>query len=235
MIRNARHLAVFTGAGISVESGIPPFRGPDGLYARYDPRIFDAKYFREHTRECWRFLHEIFYRDLKSARPNRAHLGLARMEQAGLVRAIITQNIDNLHLLAGSRTVFHFHGTIGRLRCLQCRREFLLTEIDFQRIPPECTGCGGWLKPDIVFFGEPIPRPALEGSLREALKADLFLIIGSTGEVLPAATIPRLAKEHHARILEINTQNSLFTSTITDVFLKGPAAEIVDELCGELS
>jgi NAD-dependent deacetylase len=230
IIRDGRRIAAFTGAGISVESGIPPFRGPDGLWSRYDPRMLEIGYFLEHPGRCWAVIREIFYRSFASAGPNAAHYALAAMEKAGLLRCVITQNIDNLHHRAGSRIVWEFHGNSRNLICLGCSAKYRVAEVDLEEIPPTCRMCGGVLKPDFVFFGEPIPEPAATKSLLEARLSDVFLLVGTTGEVMPAGMIPRAAKENGARIIEVNPEESEYTGRITDVFLQSRATTALSRL-----
>jgi NAD-dependent deacetylase len=233
-IRQSKHATVFTGAGISVESEIPPFRGEGGLWNKYDPAIADISYFRAHPQESWQWIKEIFYDGWGSKKPNRAHQGIAELEKMGFVKAVITQNIDCLHQGAGSRTVYEFHGTLEYLICGLCRDRSPAREVPLDNLPPRCGQCGGILRPDFVFFGEGIPEPARSLSFQEAWNADVFLVIGTTGEVMPACQIPVLAKNNYARIIEINIAPSTFTHTITDIFLKGKATEIMEKLCARL-
>jgi NAD-dependent deacetylase len=229
----ARHVTVFSGAGISVESGIPPFRGPGGLWSRVDPGFIEIDYFLAHPGESWLKIREIFYDFLGRAEPNAAHVGVAAMEKAGRVKAVITQNIDDLHQRAGSREVIEFHGSCGWLVCLECGRREAARPERLAVLPPRCPDCGGLLKPDFIFFGEGIPEKALQRSYQEASRADLFLLIGSSGEVQPACQIPPLAKARGAKLIEINPHESNFTP-IADVFLKGPATVVVSSLVKEL-
>jgi NAD-dependent deacetylase len=223
LIKKGHRIAAFTGAGISVESGIPPFRGPDGLWNRYDPRMLEIDFFREHPGRAWKVIREIFYNSFADAKPNAAHYALAAMESAGLLHCVITQNIDNLHQQAGSRLVWEFHGNSRRLLCLSCSMSYRVAQINLEENPPTCRTCGGILKPDFVFFGEPIPEPAGFKSNLESRLSDVFLLIGTTGEVMPACLIPRTAKTCGAAIIEINTARSEFTDEITDIFLEAPA------------
>jgi len=233
LIRNARHVSVFTGAGISVESGIPPFRGAEGLWSRYDPRSLELTYFHAHTEESWKVIKEIFYDFFGKARPNDAHRALAAMEREGLVKTVITQNIDNLHQEAGSRSVLEFHGNSQMLLCLECGRRRPAREADLAVLPPHCE-CGGLFKPDFIFFGEMIPEPARTLSFREAELADVFLLVGTTGEVMPACLVPEEAKRNGAAIIEVNTEPSNYTPHLTDVFLKGKATDVLRRLVREL-
>jgi NAD-dependent deacetylase len=232
LIAAARHVTVFSGAGISVESGIPPFRGPGGLWSRVDPGFIEIGYFHAHARESWLKIKEIFYDFLGAAEPNAAHFSVAAMEKAGRVRAVITQNIDDLHQRAGSREVIEFHGNCRWLVCLECRRREAVRPERLAELPPRCP-CGGLLKPDFIFFGETIPEKALQRSYQEASLADLFLVIGASGEVQPACQIPPLAKARGARLVEINLHETHFTP-LADVFLQGKATEMVAALFEEL-
>ena len=229
----ARHVTVFSGAGISVESGVPPFRGPGGLWSRVDPGFIEIGYFRSHPRESWAKIKEIFYDFFGTAEPNAAHLGVAALEKAGRVKAVITQNIDDLHQRAGSRDVIEFHGNCRWLACLECQRREAVRPEQLVVLPPRCSSCSGLLKPDFIFFGEGIPEKALQRSYQEASQADLFLLIGASGEVQPACQIPALARSRGAKLIEINTRESNFTP-IDDLFLKGKATEMVSALVKEL-
>jgi NAD-dependent deacetylase len=233
LLRTSRFTTAFTGAGISVESGIPPFRGTNGLWSKYNPEILEIGYFTEHPAESWAVIKEIFYDYFGKARPNKAHHVLARMEQEGFLGSTITQNIDNLHQEAGSRIVHEFHGNSGRLVCLHCRRIYKADEISLDHIPPACRECGGLIKPDFVFFGEAIPQLPLDAAYEASSISDLFIIIGTSGEVMPANQFPVMAKRNGAKIIEINLQPSLYTDRITDIFFDGKASEtmgILEEL-----
>lgn len=230
LIRKSKSTIAFTGAGISVESGIPPFRGELGLWNKYNPEVLDLGYYLQNQEKCWRYIREIFYDFFADAKPNSAHLVLAKMEQKGLINSIITQNIDNLHQEAGSKTVHEFHGNSKKLKCLKCGKTYRANQFDFKNIPPRCEIDNEILKPDFIFFGEGIPPEAYANSFDEAEKAEVCLIIGSTGEVMPASQIPRIAKQNGATIIEINPENSMFTNQITDIHLKGKAGEILSEM-----
>ena len=233
LLAGAGHVTVFSGAGISVESGIPPFRGAGGLWSMVDPGFMEIDYFRRQPEQSWLRIKEIFYDYFGRALPNDAHFGVAAMEKAGLVKAIITQNIDNLHQRAGSREVIEFHGNSQWLVCLDCLEREAVSLGRLAVLPPRCPSCGGLLKPDFIFFGEGIPEKALQRSYQEVSRADVFLVIGSSGEVMPACQIPPLAKARGAKMIEINTVESHFTP-ISDIFLKGPVTETVGALVKEL-
>jgi len=230
LIRNSKKTVAFTGAGISVESGIPTFRGPNGLWSRYDPKILDIDYFTLHTKEAWQKIKEIFYDYMQNVKPNTAHYFLAELEAKNMLTAVITQNIDNLHQEAGSKNVIEFHGTAKNLVCMNCYKKYDKDEIDLSDLPPVCPSCWGVLKPDFVFFKEPIPKKALEQSLILAQECDLMIIIGTTGEIQPASQIPVLAKQNGAKIIEINIEKSNYTDTITDIFLQDKATVCAKEL-----
>lgn len=228
-ILGARSLSAFTGAGISVESGIPPFRGKEGLWSRYDPRVLDIEYFNANPEDCWPVIREIFYDFFGKAQPNRAHLLLAELEHGGFLKHLITQNIDDLHYRAGSRNVIEFHGNSRRLLCRACGRRYEVAEVDLRQLPPRC-GCGSILKPDFVFFGEGIPRDAFARSEECAAMTDVMLLIGTTGEVYPAAQIPQTAAARGALIIEINPERSAYTDRTTGLFLPLGAVEALSRI-----
>ncbi len=230
LIRSASHATAFTGAGISVESGIPPFRGADGLWSRYDPSILDISRYLAHPGESWPVIRKLFYGYFQGAEPNLAHYFLAELERKKILKALITQNIDHLHQDAGSRDVIMYHGNSEWLVCTVCGERTRATERVIQQQIPRCRKDRGLLKPDFIFFGEPIPEKAVERSVAEAKKTDVMLIIGTTGEIMPASLVPRMAKDAGAVIIEINPEESLFTGSITDIFLKGKATEICNLL-----
>jgi NAD-dependent deacetylase len=230
LIRKAKYAVAFTGAGISVDSGIPPFRGKDGLWNTYDPIFLEIDFFRKKPLQSWQKIKEIFYDNLGDAQPNLAHEILAKMEQRSFLESIITQNIDHLHQKAGSKYVYEIHGTYKQLICTECNSEYDMSFADLNYLPPTCYICKGILKPDIVFFNEPIPAFAKKRSFEEVAKADVLLIIGTNAEVLPAAQIPEAAKQNGAKIIEINIKPSHFTNTVTDVFLEMKATEAMREI-----
>ncbi len=233
-IKHAKRVVAFTGAGISVESGIPPFRGKDGLWSKYDPTFLDIDYFHQWPKESWIIIKEIFYDFFGHAKPNAAHYALAVLEDNGLLRATITQNIDNLHFEAGSKTVYEFHGTSQYLLCDNCRKRYHVSEIDLDSLPPLCKNCGHVLRPDFVFFGESIPERVNRLSSQEASIADIFILIGTTGEIMPASMIPYIAKRNGAMIIEINPEESNYTKSITDIFIQAKAAQAMTRLIQEL-
>lgn len=228
-LKESTYTTAFTGAGISVESGIPPFRGPNGLWSKYDPSVLDLQQFYQHPKESWLVIKELFYDFFGSAQPNAAHIALARMEQAGMLESVITQNIDNLHQDAGSQRVWEFHGNSRHLVCTQCDKRYPAHEELLHQLPPRCS-CKGLLKPDFIFFGEGIPPVAYEQSFEEARKAQVFLVIGTTGEIVPASYVVHDAKAQGTKIIEVNTEPTQFTYAVTDVFLKGKATQVMKQL-----
>ncbi|WP_022669101.1 NAD-dependent deacylase [Desulfospira joergensenii] len=233
MIRESKRCIAFTGAGISVESGISPFRGENGLWNKYDPETFDIRYFHENTRRSWEVIREIFYDLFGRVEPNPAHYALSELEARDELQGVITQNVDNLHFDAGSRVVHEFHGSLKKLVCLSCRTRYNISQADLSRLPPLCAKCDGILKPDVIFFGEAIPEPARTLSFNETTKADCFLLIGTTGTVAPANLIPSAAKANGASIIEINPCPSEYSNSVTDIFLEDMAVHAMESLMEE--
>ncbi|SHE74891.1 NAD-dependent deacetylase [Mariniphaga anaerophila] len=226
-------MVAFTGAGVSVESGIPPFRGAGGLWNTTHPIFLEIEYFQKRPLQSWKKIKDIFYDKLSDASPNIAHEVLAKMEKRSFLEFIITQNIDHLHQKAGSKKVCELHGTYRQLVCTKCSSEYDMSFADLNFLPPTCFVCKGVLKPDMVFFNEPVSDFAKRHSFNEAKKADLLLVIGTNAEVLPAAEIPEIAKNSDAKIIEINIKPSPFTNTITDIFIEASAADAMKEI-GEM-
>lgn len=227
LIRSRATLAL-TGAGISVESGIPDFRSAEGLWSRYDPAEYasiDA--FRANPEKVWQMLREMDA-IVGQARPNKAHLALGELEGLGLLTCVITQNIDNLHQAGGSQDVIEYHGNASTLSCLWCGKRYRAEEMRGEA-PPRCT-CQKVLKPDVVFFGEAIPLEAMRRSFDLASSAQALIIIGTSAVVSPVNTIPSIAKRNGAQIIEVNKERTHLTDTLTDVFLQGNAGEIMPRL-----
>lgn len=234
LIVNANKVTGFTGAGISVESGVPPFRGKDGIWSKYNPAILEIDYFLQNPKKSWKVIKKLFYDYFANAQYNKAHRVMALLEEKGLMDSVITQNIDNLHQASGSKTIHEFHGNSQYLICLECNQRLKAEASLMQSLPPKCPACGGLLKPDFIFFGEPIPQDALTASHMAAHTSDVFLVVGTTGEVFPAAQIPHLASNKGAKIIEVNTGPSAFTTTITDIYLVGKATEIMGKFAEKL-
>ncbi|MDR3244254.1 MAG: NAD-dependent deacylase [Elusimicrobiota bacterium] len=236
-IKKSKSAVAFTGAGISVESGIAPFRGENGIWNKYEEKLFEINYFLAHTKEAWDMLCDGFYEGTIKAQPNDAHLVLARLEKEGKIKAVITQNIDDLHTKAGSKTIYELHGNASRLHCTKDGSKYSVFDFDL-KTAPKCKKCGSMLKPDFVFFGEQLPQDDFNLSIQSSRNCDLMLIIGSTGIVYPAASLPPLAKENGAKIIEINPSPSAFTNTIADIFIPmkaGEAMKLIEKEYSNLS
>ena len=212
-----------------MESGIPAFRGAQGLWERFDPAEYATiGAFLHHPEKVWEMLSELIG-VLSQASPNAAHRGLAELERMGTLRSVITQNVDGLHQAGGSRRVIEYHGNPRELVCLSCGKRYPSLKKIREGIPPRCD-CGTVLKPDVVFFGEPIPWRAQEESDEEARTCGTLLVIGTSAEVAPACDLPGIAKGRGASIVEINPEETLLTSRITDIYLPANASEGVARL-----
>ena len=234
IIAAKKNMLIFTGAGVSVESGIPPFRGAGGLWQKVNPDFFDIDHFMAHPVPSWDRIRSIFYDLWGKSAPNAAHLAFAELEQMGVAFSLVTQNIDNLHQMAGSKNVIEFHGTLGRLRCTACSFSGPPTPDLLAGDPPSCPKCAALLKPDIVFFGESIPAHAMDQSFADAESCSVCLVSGTTGEVMPACMVPHTAKRHGATVIEVNPEESAFTGHITDIYIRGKAGEVMPQLLAEV-
>jgi NAD-dependent deacetylase len=236
LIVKSRRVIVFTGAGISTESGIPDFRSPGGIWSKYDPEDFTIQKFLSSStgrKTIWRMSLEGGL--LTEAKPNLAHFAVAELYQSGKLDCVITQNIDNLHQEAGvpKDKVFELHGNMKWVVCLNCRRRFPMPEV-LQKMRegvevPDCSHCQGILKPDAVFFGEALPQEALHESIRRAQNCDLFIVIGSTLLVYPAAYIPTYAREAGATLAIINLTPTAFDD-YAEVVIRGKAGEVMSRV-----
>lgn len=237
LIRNSKCTIAFTGAGISLESGVPTFRGgPDSIWSRYSLSDIDIDNFTMNPAKSWHTIKECFYLFMSrnDVHPNKAHQVLARLEADGLLRAIVTQNIDCLHQMAGSKRVIEFHGTIGTASCVKCGRKVKASDIDLGADVPRCQHCGGVMKPDFVFFGEAIPTDAYTQSVDLARgEADLCIVVGTSGTVMPAAMIPQFVRQRGGKVIEVNPEPSALTR-IADVFLPMGAVQAFTLLEQEL-
>ena len=228
VIIESRATIALTGAGISVESGIPDFRSKEGLWNRFDPEEYASIYaFRDNPEKVWQMLKEM-EEIVEKAKPNDAHKGLAALERMGLLNTVITQNIDNLHQEAGSKNVIEYHGNSSTLTCLWCKKTYDYKEKKGE-YPPRCE-CGKILKPDVIFFGEAIPLLAMERSSQLASSCQALLIIGTSAVVSPFNILPRLARQTGAKIIELNLEETVLTHDITDIFLRGKATEQVSQV-----
>lgn len=232
-ILSRRNCVALTGAGISVDSGIPAFRGAQGMWNRYDPMEYATLgAFRRNPEKVWGMLAEMMEL-LRRATPNPAHQALAELEHAGLLRSVITQNVDGLHQEAGSRNVIEFHGGARELLCLSCRNRYPAWEKIREGIPPRC-GCGSILKPDMVFYGEQIPQTALSMAEDEAESAEILLVVGTSAEVSPACDIPHLAKRQGALVVEINPEETWLTRSLATIHLQEDAGTALSGILSEI-
>jgi NAD-dependent deacetylase len=229
MIADSNRIVAFTGAGISAESGIPTYRGAGGLWTKYDPSKYaDIHYFLQDSSYYWSFFRDVRYPLLKKAQPNKAHYALVELEKKGKLYQVVTQNIDGLHQIAGQSNVIELHGNTRQIVCLRCSRFFPMEEI-YRRLesqlPPKCL-CGGMLKPDTVFFGEPLPRKALDRAIHAARSCDMFMVIGSSLVVSPASQLPVVAKENGALLIIINI-GSTPLDNIADLVIHENASRVL--------
>lgn len=236
LIRELGHVVAFTGAGISVDAGIPAFRGGQGLWEKYDPTEYaHIRSFRANPTKVWTMLREMA-QVIFEAKPSPAHLALSELERLGLLDAVITQNVDGLHQIAGNSNVIEYHGNHRRLICHHCAKKIPFTE-DLAMISPfpACDHCGEPLKPDVVLFGEQIPFSEATRARDAVRGCRILLIIGTSGVVYPAAELPYTAHSCGAKVVEINVSPTPFTSSICDYFLEGSASDILPKIMRYLS
>ena len=232
VLAKSKFAVCLTGAGISAESGIPTFRGKDGLWRKF--RVEDLatpEAFRRNPVLVWEWYKwrmELVFK----AKPNPGHLALTELERMGILKCVVTQNVDGLHKLAGSRCVIELHGSIRRARCVNCSYKVNFNEPP-KEIPPKCPKCGSLLRPDVVWFGEPLPEEELSRAFKLFLEADTALIVGTSGVVYPAGYLPVMVRERGGFIIEVNVERSAITP-IADLFLKGRAGEVLPKIVNEL-
>ena len=238
-IAKAGRNIAFTGAGISTESGIPDFRSKGGLWDRYQPIYFDEFMTSRAARvEYWRRKAEL-YPDLVRARPNPAHIALARLYEMGLLEAVITQNIDGLHQQAGlpDEVVIELHGNTHRVRCMRCQKTSDIHQaqkrVEAGDLAPECD-CGGYLKPDTISFGQSMPVEAVQRATALSQSCDFFLVVGSTLLVQPAALMPPYAKQNGAFLAIVNLSDTP-CDDMSDVVIRGKAGEVLPQIVDEVS
>jgi NAD-dependent deacetylase len=249
-LTNSLHAVALTGAGISTESGIPDFRGPKGIwtlnpeaerraYRSYEKFVADPKGWWE---ELLAQPRASFLDSLEEALPNPGHYALAELEQLGILKCVITQNIDALHEKAGTKKLLEYHGSVAKLRCISCDLRFRRDEFDLanliqeNQLPPRCPECRGIIKSDTVSFGEPIPSDVARQSLEEARKCDLMLICGTSAVVYPFANLPRIAKQKgKVTIIEVNADPTPLTEEgISDYLIQGKTGEVLPRLVEEV-
>ncbi|MFQ5593488.1 MAG: NAD-dependent deacetylase [Anaerolineae bacterium] len=231
----AQQVVVFTGAGVSKESGLPTFRdAQEGLWAKYDPEeLASLEGFRRKPELVWTWYQHrrTLYGDVQ---PNPGHLAIAELETLVPRVVVITQNVDNLHRRAGSTDIIELHGNIYRFKCLDEGRRMKLNELEqTDDAPPHCPHCGSLVRPDVVWFGEYLPAGALERAIHESRQCDVMLVVGTSAVVQPAALLPFEAANHGASIIEVNPNPSGATR-IADLFLQGPSGEVLPQVLDEL-
>jgi NAD-dependent deacetylase len=236
MIRGSQRIVVLTGAGVSKESGVPTFRDAmDGLWARFNPQqLATPQAFAENPKRVWDW-YEYRRSLVAQARPNPGHLALAELEHRAESFTVITQNVDDLHEQAGSKNIIHLHGNIAQNKCFfNCEGDPTpvdVSKLDYDREqgPPLCPYCGRWVRPDVVWFGETLPVDQLYAAKAASAAADLMLVVGTSGIVTPAATLPQIAKIKGAKIIEVNPDDSMITP-IADIKLDGSSGEILPQV-----
>ncbi|MDA0263928.1 MAG: hypothetical protein O3A93_06105 [Chloroflexi bacterium] len=237
LLLRSKHAVALAGAGLSVESGIPPFRGPGGLWTKYgEPTNLSYQEFTRDPQEWWeaRFRSEDQPGDpvyelkvaVDQAEPNPGHHSLVELERMGLLKSLITQNVDNLHREAGSANLLEIHGNRTILRCVGCGIRQPRDGYHFDSLPPRCLRCGGVIKMDTVMFGEPIPQEVLLSCRYQAETCDCMLLVGTSGTVNPAARLPLVARELGASLIEINLEETSLTRWC-DITLSGPSGELL--------
>ena len=224
----AERITVFTGAGVSAESGVPTFRGNEGLWKKFKPEeLANLSAFMKNPDLVWEW-YEARRRIIGSVQPNAGHRALADMERLVSSCTLITQNVDNLHRRAGSRNVVELHGNIERNYCLACGAVYTGADLPHTGGVPRCSraGCNGLIRPDVVWFGEMLPEDEWEGAVRASASADVFFSVGTSAVVYPAASLPMMAKQQGAWLVEINPEQTTLTPS-ADLFLQGLSGELL--------
>lgn len=226
------HIVAFTGAGFSAESGISTFRGAGGLWSKYDPSIYaDIKYFVKDSTYYWNFFRDERYPVIKKAKPNDGHYALVELEKRGKLYRVITQNIDGLHQVAGQSDVIELHGNTRKILCMSCDKTYSMDEtykLLQKELPPRCS-CGGVLKPSTVLFGESLPQVALDMAMLAARNCDMFLVLGSSLVVYPAASMPRIAKKSGAVLVIVNIDPTPLDD-MADLVINESASKVLSRL-----
>jgi len=258
-LAESKYAIALTGAGMSTESDIPDFRGPKGIWTTNKEAEAKAykryELFLNNPRAYWEEMlgvqgtYGTFYEQIRQAKPNPGHYALAELEALGILKCVITQNIDGLHKKAGSKKVLEYHGSVHTVRCISCGSRFAREEISLDELPPRCK-CGAALKYDVVHFKEPIPLDVMEESEKEASRCDLMLICGTSAVVYPFANLPRMARFHSGRsvtgldvmrhkanvkIIEVNADPTPLTHEgISDYLIQGRTGEILPLIVEEV-
>mgnify|MGYP000486176987 CR=1 FL=1 len=240
-VSNAREIVIFTGAGISAESGIPTYGVPmSGIWAQQDPRALEtAKAFRENPAFVWAWY--LWRRQqVAKAEPNEAHLAAHRLTSSDRTVSVITQNVDDLHERAGSVAVLHLHGSLATPKCFACHRPaeipppIVTSSADGELVePPRCARCNGKLRPGVVWYGEDLPSDVWKSAIALVKNCDVLISVGTSGTVTPAADIPKLALSHGATVIHVNTED-VSTGAQNELMLIGKATEVLTKLCALL-
>ncbi len=229
-IRESRRTVVLTGAGISAESGVPTFRGSDGLWRSFRAEeLATPEAFRRDPQLVWEW-YDWRRGKVAQTKPNPAHMALVELERRGSDFTLITQNVDGLHDLAGSKAPLKLHGDIWEMRCTGCSYKAVNREVPLVKIPPRCA-CGALLRPAIVWFGEALPSDVLERAWSAAEQAELFLVVGTSALVQPAASLPLVASRCGARLVEVNLEPTAISAQV-DISLMGRCGELLPQIIG---
>jgi NAD-dependent deacetylase len=233
LVTSSKKITALTGAGISVDSGIPDFRSDGGLWERYDPHEYATiESFNQNPTKFWTMGRELAETILQ-AKPNSAHLSLSKLETEKKLIGIITLNIDNLHQDAGNKRIVELRGNYLRAHCIDCNKEFVGEAVHQSvvngEIPPRCDICKGVLKSEAILFGEPLPEKAMEEAVELCRQTDLMLVIGTSLSIFPAAFLPQLAKNAGAKIVLVNLEG-INRDNVADIVIRGRATEIVPKL-----
>jgi NAD-dependent deacetylase len=225
-------IVAFTGAGFSAESGISTFRGTGGLWSKYDPSIYaDINYFMQDSSYYWNFFKDERYPVIKKAKPNDGHYALVELEKRGKLYCVITQNIDGLHQMAGSSDVIELHGNTRKIFCMSCEKTYSMDEtynLLKKELPPRCS-CGGLLKPGTVLFGESLPKIALDMANLATRNCDMFLVLGSSLVVYPAAAFPEIAKKRGAKLVIVNIDPTPLDD-IADIVINKSTSKVLSKV-----
>lgn len=236
IIKNADKISILTGAGVSKESGVPTFRDAQtGLWAQYDPQqLATVQAFRTNPKLVWDW-YQFRFGLVRDAKPNPGHLALAEIERRFSNTRVITQNVDDLHEQAGSKDVIHLHGSIAEHKCFgNCQGEPTLIDLkslewDHENGPPLCPHCQNWVRPNVVWFGEMLPLAELNKAKIMSVERDVMIVVGTSGLVTPAATLPSYAKDTGSIIIEVNPDYSMITR-IADIKLEGASGEMLPKV-----
>lgn len=229
LLQRVESVSVLTGAGISAESGVATFRGPDGLWSKLKPEElanFDA--FLRNPELVWEW-YSYRKKIVHEVQPNPAHAALVQLEDLVKDFTLVTQNIDNLHIRAGSKHVLELHGNIERSYCIDCQAPAESVEVTTKKKVPHCPLCGGLVRPDVVWFGEMLPEGVFEAATEAASRCELFLTVGTSAVVYPAASLPLTARDKGAYVVEVNTERTEISRTVNETLL-GKAGDVLPQL-----